>query len=261
MNLARTTFILFLFSFSGLFAHSLILKNGQIVQGKITNVTKEEVHINVNGVGKIYSKTLIKEISYKESKKIEVKKVTVEKSVSEKKKRPLTEWDLSWRSAILPGYGLYKVKKKKWALIEGATAFLALFYANGERQKALQQKNVYTSKQTVYFSAIQSTAPPGDLATPLIQQFILGVPIYNAYQTQVNKFNQSIQIFTLIYAAGIIHAWIAGKRNAASDSPVTSFNFGILPGNFTKDATCCIPTPGIGALSRQNAWVEFAYHF
>ena len=67
-NFARTIVLLICLCFSGsLLADTVILKNGQVLNGKITAQTKTLIRITVNGTEKSIKKDTIKRIQYGKS--------------------------------------------------------------------------------------------------------------------------------------------------------------------------------------------------
>lgn len=223
-------------------AHTLILKNGSRVKGKITNQTKTEIHLQTDSGIKIYPKSDIQEVDYADAPV--VKKQPPKPAVAEtakpdlnaaKKERPLNQTDLLWRSAVLPGWGQYKVKQNKWAYLEGSATFLALGYSYSQHQKALQEKQNYKDSITQSFVYVQSTALPGASATDsIIKQFVLGIAPYNTYQAQVNRNNTSLKILGAVYAAQLLHSWIMGKKNVRSSTPVMAI--GLVPDTVSENS-------------------------
>lgn len=72
---SRWLFIICLAFFtSNLFASSLTLKNGKVLQGKVVNQTRSEVQIEVDGKVLTIPKTEIAELNLKDTPKQEPKK-------------------------------------------------------------------------------------------------------------------------------------------------------------------------------------------
>jgi len=146
----------------------VILKNGQVIIGKIVNQTKTEIHINVKGKVQIIPKSKVLEVDFRSTEPVQkpspqpVKKpepkpepkkapekteeiisetiVEVEKE-EEKESRPLNQYDLLWRSAVPPGWGQYKVKKKLWAFTEGPFSFFYTFLCIRRKEKSSGRKS------------------------------------------------------------------------------------------------------------------------
>ncbi|EMO29322.1 hypothetical protein LEP1GSC170_1863 [Leptospira interrogans serovar Bataviae str. HAI135] len=114
-------------------ASSIVLKNGKTLQGKIINQSRTEVQIEVNGKLQTISKAEISEINLKDPKKEESKKK--ETTTKPPINHPITtqsswqdaRWAITGRSAILPGWGQWKVGQKRWAII-GFYFLQALLY-------------------------------------------------------------------------------------------------------------------------------------
>lgn len=119
-------FVLMILFYLPLTASSIVLKNGKTLQGKIINQSRTEVQIEVNGKLQTIPKAEISEINLKDPKKEESKKkevITTKPPV--RHTDPITtqlswqdtRWAITGRSAILPGWGQWKVGQKRWAII------------------------------------------------------------------------------------------------------------------------------------------------
>lgn len=214
---------------SPLISHTLIMKDGDIIVGKIKNQNKTEVVIDVDGVLKTYPKTLIKQIEFIDRKPVKKKivpKVEPKKETSPKPPAELNMTGIMWRSAVVPGWGHYKIGEKYSAAGYLTLSIASLGYSYSQRQQAKEKEKAYQSQTLVNFALVQSVAPAGDAVTPLIQNFILGIGPYNQYQDQVTKYNQSFYVFAIIYTGHLVHAWLKGKKFlAARDQNKTSMNF------------------------------------
>ncbi|EMN69350.1 hypothetical protein LEP1GSC100_1505 [Leptospira interrogans serovar Bataviae str. UI 08561] len=118
-------FVLIILFPLSLTASTIVLKNGRTLQGKIINQSRTEVQIEVNGKLQTISKAEISEINLKDPKKEESKKKEVITTRPPDHTNPTTtqlswqdtRWAITGRSAILPGWGQWKVGQKRWAII------------------------------------------------------------------------------------------------------------------------------------------------
>jgi len=218
INMKRFFIILLLLLFTTpLLAHTLYMKDGRVIKGRIVAQTRTEVKINVNGTVLTFQKSDIRQVEFdtppqkpqQPIKKPEKKPEPAKKPDSE---MPINRWTLAGRSALIPGWGHWKAEEK-WTgagyffLTAGLTA-----YAIQKRSAAISAKANYESQTIVNFAVIGSTNPLGDPTGNLLFSALLGANNFNGYQSKVNAYNQSLQLLAVAYTGQIVHAWFTGRR-------------------------------------------------
>ena len=225
-NIVAKLLFLMLFVCPALFGHTLVLKNKKIVRGKIVNQNKTEIHMEIGGKVVVFQKSDISEVDYAD--RIQEPKPVVKKPKPEPEKpksiaqnRPLNGYDLAWRSMILPGWGQYKIEKKRWSYIEGGATFVALLYAGSTYVQSNSEKKVYESAILTNLALIQPLLTPGaDPVAPYLNFFALSIEPFNKYQTTIDTANNAFWLLGIVYAAQLWHSWSLGQKNLRSEKPV-----------------------------------------
>jgi hypothetical protein len=228
---------------AGLQAHTVYLKNGQRITGKITSQTSDSLEISVNGKIMTILKSNISQIDYFDTE-VKKEKEKAAKPAKRKEKKDtdvskewgLNRWTVTGRSVLIPGWGHYAVQEYYYA---GGHAFLnlaALGYAYSSRDHALAAKAVY-EKNVIMNMVIAQQVSGGNITQSLVMNFFLGATNFNTYNASVVQYNNSISLLALVYLAQVGHAYYSGyryeKEHPTEKAPAkkeTSGSFGIYVG-------------------------------
>ncbi|PJZ58629.1 LA_0442/LA_0875 N-terminal domain-containing protein [Leptospira barantonii] len=209
-------------------ASTIILKNGKTLQGKIVNQSRTEVQIEINGKVQTISKTEISEINLKDPKKEDKKVVTKQTDTTKTEEPPTpstwkeTKWTITARSAILPGWGQWKVGQKKWAAISLVLFAGAALYANNAREKAATEENTYKTN-SIAITAIAFSDPNLNpvtsdetvRATALVARVLttatLTNPYFSAYDRATSQYNQAQWLLGAVYGLQLIHTFLFAR--------------------------------------------------
>lgn len=220
-------------------ASTITLKNGKTLQGKIVNQSRTEVQIEVNGKVQTIPKTEISEINLKDPKKEETKKViTKQETKTEETPTPSTwketKWTITARSAVLPGWGQWKVGQKKWAAISLVLFAGAALYANNAREKAATEENAYKTNSIAITALTFSdpnlnpvTSDETVRTTALITRVLTTAaatnPYFSNYDRATSQYNQAQWLLGAIYGLQLIHTFLFArdyeKMQAALSDP------------------------------------------
>ncbi|TGL66689.1 LA_0442/LA_0875 N-terminal domain-containing protein [Leptospira kmetyi] len=209
-------------------ASTIILKNGKTLQGKIVNQSRTEVQIEINGKVQTISKTEISEINLKDPKKDDKKVVTKQTETPKTEEPPTrsawkeTKWTITARSAILPGWGQWKVGQKKWAAISLVLFVGAALYANNSREKAATEENNYkTSSIAITVAAFgdpnlnpvtsDETVRATALITRILTTATLTNPYFSAYDRATSQYNQAQWLLGAVYGLQLIHTFLFAR--------------------------------------------------
>lgn len=209
-------------------ASTIILKNGKTLQGKIVNQSRTEVQIEINGKVQTISKSEISEINLKDPKKEDKKVVTKQTEPSKTEEPPSpstwkeTKWTITARSAVLPGWGQWKVGQKKWAAISFVLFAGAMLYANNAREKAASEENNYkTSSIAITVAAFSDpnlnpvtsdeTVRGTALITRVLTTATLTNPYFSAYDRATSQYNQAQWLLGAVYGLQLIHTFLFAK--------------------------------------------------
>ncbi|AYV55661.1 LA_0442/LA_0875 N-terminal domain-containing protein [Leptospira kmetyi] len=209
-------------------ASTIILKNGKTLQGKIVNQSRTEVQIEINGKVQTISKTEISEINLKDPKKDDKKVVTKQTETPKTEEPPTrsawkeTKWTITARSAILPGWGQWKVGQKKWAAISLVLFVGAALYANNSREKAATEENNYkTSSIAITVAAFgdpnlnpvtsDETVRATALVTRILTTATLTNPYFSAYDRATSQYNQAQWLLGAVYGLQLIHTFLFAR--------------------------------------------------
>jgi hypothetical protein len=189
----------------------------------------------------------ILKVSYRDVKDAkEIKKIIEEeesKLPPEKRKKVAgiekrNKWSIVWRSAVLPGWGQWKAGKKGYASLTFFSMLGAAAYVNSQRRAALAEEKTYnllttplgidtlltlaTQNETDPNKKWNSKFSPGQTGSgALVTPIILGQVFYSPYGNAVNKYNNSLQIIEVIFAAQLIHAFFIGRAWEKEDPNTT----------------------------------------
>lgn len=210
-------------------ASTIILKNGKTLQGKIVNQSRTEVQIEINGKVQIIPKTEISEINLKDPKRDEPKKVTTKlplPKTNDKVEQTAipsswkeTKWTISGRSAILPGWGQWKVGEKKWAVISFQLFTGAALYANNCKEKASTEETNYKSNsaaitivafmdQNLNPISSDETVRTTTLVTRILTTATATNPYFSNYDRATSQYNQAQWLLGAVYGLQLIHAFL-----------------------------------------------------
>ncbi|WP_201029148.1 LA_0442/LA_0875 N-terminal domain-containing protein [Leptospira weilii] len=213
-------------------ATAIVFKNGKILRGKIVNQSRTEVHIEINGKVQIIPKTEISEINLKDPKKDEPKKVTAKlppPKTNEKTEQTVipsswkeTKWTISGRSAILPGWGQWKVGQKKWAVISFLLFAGAALYTSNCKEKASTEENNYKSNSTAITIVafmdpnLNPVSSDETTRTTILVRRILTTatatnPYFSNYDRATSQYNQAQWLLGAVYGLQLIHAFLFAK--------------------------------------------------
>ncbi|WP_000091876.1 LA_0442/LA_0875 N-terminal domain-containing protein [Leptospira interrogans] len=224
-------FVLIILFPLSLTASTIVLKNGRTLQGKIIiNQSRTEVQIEVNGKLQTISKAEISEINLKDPKKEESKKKEVITTQPPDHTNPTTtqlswqdtRWAITGRSAILPGWGQWKVGQKRWAIISFLLFASAALYANNCKEKAIAEENDYKINSTAITIAAFAdpnlnpiTSDETVRATALITRIFTTAaatnPYFNSYDRATSQYNQAQWLLGAIYGLQLIHTFLLAK--------------------------------------------------
>lgn len=211
-------------------ASTIVLKNGKTLQGKIINQSRTEVQIEINGKMRTVLKNEISEINLKDPKKDEPKKNVNTKLPVDNKTEPTatrytwkeTKWSVTGRSAILPGWGQWKVGQKRWAVISFLLFAGAALYANNCKEKAATEENNYkTNSAAITVAAFADpnlnpvTSDETIRATALVTRILVTAtatnPYFNNYDNATSQYNQAQWLVGAIYGLQLIHTFLLAR--------------------------------------------------
>lgn len=264
--------LLFLIPTVTLRAHTLYLKNGEIIVGKIISKNRSEIHIRVDGNVRVIPNTQVKSINFRDRKPkrrpVRIKK-DKKKTESKKKKEeieeetegwPLNRWTVAGRSMLLPGWGHFATEDYTTGSIYAGLSVVALVNANDAYKKVLVDRTNYNNRTTINFLYAQLSAEPGDQTGPLLTNFLLGIEPYNHFAASVDHFNQSMQILAIVYGVQIAHAFYSGiqvEKNSEGGDVSLYFlpEFGNRNFSYTPDSSDNTWNPGMGRTGLRIALV------
>ena len=154
-----------------------------------------------------------------------------------------SRWDIVWRSALLPGWGLYHAGDR----ISGVgVGILTLLAAN----------NYFSANATVSStrSSYESAAVLSLLTTSSSLNSILSINALNSYSTYQNSISgqrQALGILAAVYLGQLGYSYYRGIRYEREDLPKTGFQLNMFRENFlNQDFT----------VSSEQKW-ETSYYF
>lgn len=207
--------MLFLF-IEPLDAHTIYLKSGKQLIGKIIEQNKKEIIMEINGKKTMVQKSDVDQVDYfdtpkpavnEKQKKPEKKTEKLEKPAEERMNR----WDIVGRSALIPGWGHYVTDHSNYAATYLGLNTVALSYSAYTRNVALKEKASYSASARILslrtLSQISSGTNPG--IAYLASTFAQAGP-YNKYQSKVATYNNSLILLGIAYFGQLIHAYSSG---------------------------------------------------
>ncbi|WP_061235029.1 LA_0442/LA_0875 N-terminal domain-containing protein [Leptospira weilii] len=220
----RLIVILFMLpSFSLWSAETILLKDGASIKGKVTGQNEKIITIRMeNGSVQTLSKNgvlkvIYKDVSEEEAKRIrkeEEAKIRESKSTGDKKKikkdtilskseirnfRTRSRWDLIWRSAVLPGWGHYKINHKKIGIFYGALFWGGIVLTVLSTEEIERKKSEY--KDAALIGQISENL--------LIREAILNGK-RSEYKKSVDEYENIVIGTVLIYFIQLTHSYFTG---------------------------------------------------
>lgn len=235
--------ICFLIVSHSIFGSSLTLKNGKVLQGKVVNQTRTDVQIEVDGKVLTIPKTEIAELNLKDTPKQEVKKDPVKPKEEPKKteEEPAVQrwyqkprWDYSLKSAVVPGWGIWKADKKYRA----TAAFVAVLGATYLAVKAQNDfgaaKSAYEENARNYFLFALNDpvlSLPANTTQRLIGAFLVNKGAFNHYQGLAGESNNYQYLFGIAYGLQLFYSYYLGVKaeQGVAEGPSSGFRFSFAP--------------------------------
>lgn len=247
----KTLFLLVLLGQYSLLAETVILRTHEVIHGKITFQDANVLRMN-DDLGKAIElqKNDILKVSYRDVKDAkEIKKIIDEeesKLPPEKRKKVASvdkrnKWSIVWRSAVLPGWGQWKVGKKGYAALSFVGMLGAIGYVSSKRSAALAAENSYQSKMIfVGFGTLSSIGGTGGIfpsgTAGIVTSAVLANSLFQPYGTAVTNYNNSLQIIGIVYGAQLIHSFFLGRAWEKED-PNTSIGKKAAYGDWNFNAS------------------------
>ncbi len=259
MSKFGSIFFLFFIWASKLLADTVILKNRTVYKGKVLSQNQKSLMFKTKEGQEIsFQKSAVLKVVYKDLNEVEVKKVIqeeekklpevpvkkVEEEIIPEKKEVVEEvpkppepqevekrhwFQITWRSALLPGWGHYKAGRKWEAGIVFVTSLIALNLARQgisnfqSAESSYKQKSLLTP---VLFNDPQSSE------TNLVLSFVYNSNIYSSFQSEVTNSNNQIGLLGLVYLLQLSHSVYVGKIWEKEVIQTTSRNFFLNGWNF-----------------------------
>ncbi|QDK23180.1 LA_0442/LA_0875 N-terminal domain-containing protein [Leptospira weilii] len=220
----RSIVILFMFSsFSLWSAQTILLKDGTSIKGKVTVQNEKIITIRMeNGSVQTLSKNGVLKVIYKDVSEEEAKQIRKKeeaktrefKSTGDKKKikkdtilskseirnfRTRSRWDLIWRSAVLPGWGHYKINHKKIGIFYGALFWGGIVLTVLSTEEIERKKSEY--KDAALVGQISENL--------LIREAILNGK-RSEYKKSVDEYENIVTGTVLIYFIQLTHSYFTG---------------------------------------------------
>ncbi|WP_078129917.1 LA_0442/LA_0875 N-terminal domain-containing protein [Leptospira alexanderi] len=220
----RLIVILFMFlSFPLWSAQTILLKDGTSIKGKVTGQNEKIITIRMeNGSVQTLSKNgvlkvIYKNVSEEEAKRIrkeEEAKIRESKSTGDKKRikkdtilskseirnfRTRSRWDLVWRSSVLPGWGHYKVDRKKIGIFYGVLFWGGIVLTVLSTEEIERKKSEY--KDAALIGQISENL--------LIREAILNGK-RSEYKKSVDEYENIVIGTVLIYFIQLTHSYFTG---------------------------------------------------
>lgn len=131
-----------------------------------------------------------------------------------------SEWDLVWRSAVLPSWGLFHGERTIAGSIYTGLFWGTLLFTYQTRNKALSAKADYDNSVLLYQVARPNpinfiTASGVNITGYFTQDFILSNRVEsskNNYRRSINQYNASVGVLGLIYIIQIIHTYVSASE-------------------------------------------------
>ncbi len=256
--------LLFAFS-SSLFADTVILKNKTVHKGKVSAQNESSLTLKTkSGEEFVFPKRSILRVVYKDLNEQEVKRVIQE----EEKKNPLptkkevseesnfvtepteipvepqkntdpafqrNKWNVTWRSALLPGWGLDSFENlakeiknsgkdisilSQWKpILLGITTIGAMYTVLQLRSAALEEKAAYERNAAIvnpgvlYLSDQANKQAPGSISSDIQLAFLVTYnnSIFSPYSSAVENFTNT-RYLGLLYVGQLFYSYWQGKK-------------------------------------------------
>ena len=207
------------------------LRSGETIEGVIVAQSATEIRVRAGGRVRTIPKNTIRRISYGPVKTTERPPAKAEPGIRppgakrappsgqspvRAPEAPLTSMSRLWRSAVLPGWGLFAQEER----IEGAlwtTALVgALFWTRGRRAALTDSHESYASvtgaEKLLALEAVRST---GHDTSPLVALgFVRDRGARNSYDHAISNHDRGIAFVSAIYCLQLARSYLAG-----SDAP------------------------------------------
>jgi hypothetical protein len=128
-------------------------------------------------------------------------------------------WDVMWRSALVPGWGLWYADRPISGSIYGGLFYSSLLYAVSLRGQVNSAKSAYDNNSLFYQVARPDPAnfltatgfnAGGYFVTDNIFKDFVGNSRDN-YRAKVNQYNGALGVVALVYIVQLTHSFIAGS--------------------------------------------------
>jgi hypothetical protein len=233
-------FIFVCLSNTGLFADTLILKTKKVYKGTVLSQNENSIEFRTN-TGQQMSvskrnvlKVLYKDLNEKEikkviqdeekkntkllpSKKVEVEETPIVEEVEQVEvvpdSGPKRHWiDITWRSAILPGWGQFKAKRYYSSGLAFFVTFGALnnlFRASQNFSSAEKSYQLKSAPTSLLFQGV----PEGDEFTSrFVFAFAYNKATFDEFANVTKRSNQAVWAFGVVYGLQLLHAIFVGKQ-------------------------------------------------
>ncbi|PJZ68728.1 hypothetical protein CH373_03445 [Leptospira perolatii] len=243
-NQTALLYIILLITSTSLFGETIILRNGKSFKGKVIKQSEKTITVQDESNQVVeYRKTQILKVVFKDISEIEAKKIHEEEERKLKEKQELEQkkeevpppkieepkkplkprWDLTWRSAVFPGWGQYHGGYKKEAKIDAivfwSLAAVAVYaYYDQDQAKKKYQNN---SGMDIVRLSISDLDP---FTYSLLDD---DKKNFQEYHSKVQNFNIVAGLLTLWYIGQLGHAYIKGIELEAAEHVGWNFQAGM----------------------------------
>ncbi|MDX1958288.1 MAG: hypothetical protein SFU98_06925 [Leptospiraceae bacterium] len=227
-----------------------------------------------------FDKKTVLKVVYKDLNEVEVKKIIQEeekkqeaKNLKEEKKETTTTtdtkkeekrrwWSPVWRSAIVPGWGVYHTSKKFVVpgLIFLATAG-AFSYATSTNNEFNSAQSDYTGRST--FISLASLSSPTAGGAPDGTRILLGALINESFYQPVNSAaetgNNAQRILGAVYGLQLLYtAYLGRKWEKEAPKTAVILNGKAIPEGWNFYAS---QQPTIYGETNKNYEISYAFHY
>lgn len=250
-----------------LFADTVTLRTGQVIDGKIVNQTRTEIQIATGGQVQTIQKVNVLRVTYgasleevqrqqEEARQAELKRQEEARRAEEEKRRQeeaknssntnqqpaatdasaRSRWSPVWRSAVLPGWGEAYSGHRTAGIVYGSLFLGSVGYALAAQRTALGAKESYNTSTVNSKLLLAAGVSQAGALVPFLDS---GAKL--SYEHSVGKYNSSLNIIAAIYLVQLVHTFFMGKEFAAAPVP-SSWNL-----NFDYNVTSIVNAyPGEG---------------
>ncbi len=241
-------------------AHTIYLKSGRKLVGKIIDQNKSEILFEMRGKKITVLKSNVDQVDYFDHEEpVQKKPAVVKKPVVEKKSEKIEEvskpwglnrWTIAGRSSLIPGWGHYATDHSYYAATYLGLTVVSLAYVASTRSTALKAESNYSSSaNTISLVTYLQIASGTNVGVAFIGSMFAQAGPYNEYQSKVTAYNNSLGILSLIYLGQLAHAFYTGMKHEeleagkmAADKKTSLFSSPDLKWNIVS-----LPEPGSGA--------------